>query len=88
MKRTLIAASLGLASLISFGASAAVHQVSAEQAHNLQPMGTVSVSQTGGAPMDMRELLNKKADQQGASAYRVIEARTGDSSHATAELYK
>lgn len=88
MKRTLIVASLGLASLISFGASAAAQQVSAEQAKNLQPMGTVSVSQPGGSPMDMRELLNQKADLQGASAYRVIEARTGDSSHATAELYK
>ena len=88
MKRTLIVASLGLASLISFGASAAAHQVSAEQAQNLQSMGTVSVSQAGGTPMDMRALLNQKADQQGASAYRVIEARTGDSSHATAELYK
>ena len=88
MKRTSIVVSLGLASLVSFGASAAVQQVSAEQAQNLQPMGTISVSQTGGSPMDMRELLNQKADQQGASAYRVIEARTGDSSHATAELYK
>lgn len=88
MKRTLIVASLGLASLISFGASAAVHQVSAEQAKNLQPMGTVSVSQTGASPMDMRALLNQKANQQGASAYRVTEARTGDNSHATAELYK
>ena len=88
MKRTLIVTSLGLASLIAFGANAAVHQVSTEQAQNLQPMGTVSVSQPGGSPMDMRELLNQKAEQQGASAYRVIEARTGDSSHATAELYK
>lgn len=88
MKRTLIVASLGLASVVSFGANAAAHQVSAEQSQNLQSMGTISVSQAGGSPMDMRELLTQKADQQGASAYRVVEARTGDSSHATAELYK
>ena len=51
-------------------------------------MGTVSVAQHGSSPMDMREALAKKADEKGASAYRVIEARTGDTWHATAELYK
>lgn len=45
MKRSMIIASLGLASVLSFGASAAVHQVNAEQAQNLQSMGTISVSQ-------------------------------------------
>jgi len=38
--------------------------------------------------MDMRQMLNKKAEEQGASSYRVIEARSGDHWHATAELYK
>jgi hypothetical protein len=37
--------------------------------------------------MDMHEMLNKKAEEQGASSYR-IEARSGDHWHATAELYK
>ena len=36
----------------------------------------------------LRAELNKKAGEQGASSYRIIEARTGDSWHATAELYK
>lgn len=45
MKTKYIIASLGLATLLSFGANAAVHQVNAEQAQNLQPMGTISVSQ-------------------------------------------
>ena len=31
---------------------------------------------------------NKKAQEEGASSYRIIEARTGDHWHATAELYK
>lgn len=88
MKRAMIIASLGLASLLSFGASAAVQQVNAEQAQNLQSMGTISVSQVGSAPMDMRQELAAKAEKEGASSYRIIEARTGDSWHATAELYK
>ncbi|HHT0332054.1 TPA: DUF1471 family stress response protein YhcN-B [Raoultella planticola] len=88
MKRSMIIASLGLASVLSFGASAAVHQVNAEQAQNLQSMGTISVSQVGSAPMDMRHELAAKAEKEGASSYRIIEARTGDSWRATAELYK
>ncbi|PIN63845.1 hypothetical protein CKQ90_29345, partial [Klebsiella pneumoniae] len=55
---------------------------------NLQSMGTISVSQVGSAPMDMRQELAAKAEKEGASSYRIIEARTGDSWHATAELYK
>ena len=73
---------------MAFGANAAVQQVNAQDAQNLQSMGTVSVAQHGSSPMDMREALAKKADEKGASAYRVIEARTGDTWHATAELYK
>ena len=88
MKSAIIIASLGLASVLSFGASAAVHQVSADQAQNLQSIGTVSVSQIGSDPMDMRSQLAAKAEKEGASSYRVIEARTGDHWHATAELYK
>lgn len=88
MKSAMIIASLGLASVLSFGASAAVHQVTADQAQNLQPMGTISVSQIGSAPMDMSSQLAAKAEKEGASSYRIIEARTGDHWHATAELYK
>ena len=61
MKRSMIIASLGLASVLSFGASAAVHQVNAEQAQNLQSMGTISVSQVGSAPMNWRLKPKKKA---------------------------
>ena len=88
MKSAIIIASLGLASVLSFGASAAAHQVNADQAQNLQSIGTVSVSQIGSDPMDMRSQLAAKAEKEGASSYRIIEARTGDSAHATAELYK
>ena len=88
MKNALIIATLGLASVLSFSAGAAVQQVNTEQAQGLQAMGTITVSQIGSSPMDMRHELAAKAEKQGASSYRVIEAHTGDSWHATAELYK
>ena len=88
MKSAIIIASLGLASVLSFGANAAAQQINADQVQNLQSMGTISLSQVGSAPMDMRSELAAKAEKQGASSYRIIEARTGDSWHATAELYK
>lgn len=64
MKTKYIIASLGLATLLSFGANAAVHQVNAEQAQNLQPMGTISVSQIGSTPMDMRRRSSLKPKKQ------------------------
>lgn len=88
MKIATIVAAASLASVLSFSAGAAVHQVTADQAQGLQPMGTVTVSQIGSSPMDMRQELAAKAAKEGASSYRVIEAHTGDSWHATAELYK
>lgn len=88
MKSAIIIASLGLASVLSFGANAAAQQINADQAQNLQSLGTISLSQVGSTPMDMRSELAAKAEKQGASSYRIIEARTGDSWHATAELYK
>ena len=87
MKRNIIIASLGLASLITFGASAAT-LVTNDQASNLQPMGTISVSQVAGVPMDIRQELSAKADKAGASSYRIVEAHMGDQAHVTAELYK
>ncbi|MBK4715361.1 MULTISPECIES: peroxide/acid stress response protein YhcN [Tenebrionibacter/Tenebrionicola group] len=78
---------LSLLSMLSFGAFAAT-PISAGQAQGRQPIGSISVSKVGGAPMDMRQALSKKAEQKGASAWRITEARTGDTWHATAELYK
>lgn len=53
-----------------------------------EAIGTVSVSGVASSPMDMREMLNKKAEEKGATAYQITEARSGDTWHATAELYK
>ncbi|EOC0208352.1 peroxide/acid stress response protein YhcN [Cronobacter dublinensis] len=88
MKTTLTIAALGLTSVLSFGASAAVQQVNAQQAQNLQPMGSVSVTQLTGSPMDVRQQLAAKAEKEGASSYRITELTQGDHWHATAELYK
>lgn len=80
-------ATLSILSALSFGAFAA-ESVTAEQAQNLQSVGTISVSGVAAAPMDIHQALEQKAEQQGASAYRVIEARNDGNFHATAELYK
>ena len=80
-------AALSVLSALSFGAFAA-ESINAEQAANLQPAGTISVSGIGGSPMEIHQQLNAKAEQQGAKAYRVVEAYNDNSYHATAELYK
>ena len=88
MKTTLAIAIVGLASVLSFGASAA-SLVSNEQAAQLQPLNqTVSVSGVDGDQTNVRQELSQKADAQGASHYRIIENNRGDTFHVTAELYK
>lgn len=85
IKNTVVTASL--LSMLSFGTFAAT-SINADQAQNLQPVGTVSVSGISSSPMDMHQKLEQKAQSEGASSYRIIEARSGDVWHATAELYK
>ncbi|RWR01551.1 membrane protein [[Pantoea] beijingensis] len=89
MKTSFAIAALGLASVLSFGASAA-SLVTNQQANNnnLQSIGTITVSGIDGSPMTIRDELSQKADKQGASSYRVIEARNNGNYHATAEIYK
>lgn len=87
MKVTTTIATLSLLSALSFGAFAA-ESINAQQAQNLQPIGMVSVSGITGSPMDIHQALNDKAEQKGASAYRVVESYQNGNWHATAELYK
>ncbi|MCU6669804.1 peroxide/acid stress response protein YhcN [Enterobacteriaceae bacterium H4N4] len=87
MKIKTTVAALSVLSVLSFGAFAA-DSINAEQAQSREAIGTVSIGAVAASPMDMNQMLNKKAQEQGASSYRVIEARTGDHWHATAELYK
>lgn len=87
MKIMTTIAALSLLSAVSFGASAA-QLVSTQQAENLQPMGTISVSGVNGVPTDIRQELSDKADSKGAKSYRVIEAHNDGAYHATAEIYQ
>lgn len=87
MKIKTTIAAFSVLSALSFGAFAA-ESVSADQAKNLLSMGVVSVSGIAGSPMDVREALNTKAEEKGASAYRVIENYENGNWHATALLYK
>lgn len=73
MKIKTTIATLSLLSVLSFGASAAVTQVNSQEAQNLQSMGSISVSQIGSSPMDMRQAIAAKAEKAGASSYRVTE---------------
>ncbi|WP_277977606.1 YdgH/BhsA/McbA-like domain containing protein [Pantoea endophytica] len=88
MKTKLAIAVLSLASVLSFGASAA-SLVSNQQAEQLQSLNqTISVSGVDGDQTNVRQELSQKADAQGASHYRIIESNRGDTFHVTAELYK
>ncbi|MEX9251537.1 peroxide/acid stress response protein YhcN [Pseudenterobacter timonensis] len=87
MKIKTTVAALSILSVLSFGAFAA-DAINADQAQSRESLGTVSVGAVSTSPMDMDQMLNKKAEENGASSYRIIEARSGDQWHATAELYK
>lgn len=87
MKVKTTVAALSVLSMLSFSTFAA-ELISSEQAQNLQPIGVITASGITGSTMDIRDALNAKADQQGASAYRVIENYQNGNWHATAEIYK
>lgn len=87
MKMKTAVSAVGLLIMATFGAAAA-ELVTQQQAQQLQSAGIITASGVGGSPINYRAQLSQKADAQGARAYRIIEARTGDSWHATAELYK
>lgn len=86
MKTKTTIAVVSLLAALSFGASAA--QLVNEQPAHMTPVGTVSVSAVGDSDFNARQQLSQKADEQGATAYRIVEAKTGDAAHFTAELYK
>ncbi len=87
MKASVTIATLSLMSVLSFGALAA-QSVDYSQASSLQNVGTITLNGIADAPSDIAKAVSDKADQQGASAYRVVESRNGDNWHVTAELYK
>lgn len=82
-----------LVSAFSFSAIAA-DQVSKEEVDHfkLEKVGTVNVSQSGGAissPSDLREELSKLTDEKGAKYYHIVAARQhGPNFEAVADIYK
>ncbi|AAM84254.1 DUF1471 domain-containing protein [Yersinia pestis] len=80
-------ATMSILSALSFGVFAA-DSINENQATQLQPMGTITVSGLNGAPSDIRQALSDKADTVGAKAYKVIEVRSENNWHATANIYK
>ncbi|MGQ7790025.1 peroxide/acid stress response protein YhcN [Shigella flexneri] len=87
MKIKTTVAALSVLSVLSFGAFAAT-PLMLHKHKNREAMGPYSVSGVASSPMDIREMLNKKAEEKGATAYQITEAGRGDTWHATAELYK
>lgn len=74
----------------SFTAMAAT-EVDAQQAQDLQNIGSVSVAAIGGSLDDATRQLSHKAEEMGATHYRVVGVQNpGDSSlwSGTAEIYR
>lgn len=74
----------------SFTAMAAT-EITRQQAHDLQSMGSVSVSAVSGSLDDATRMLSQKAEAMGATHYRVVGVdNPGDSSlwSGTAEIYR
>ena len=86
MKIKTTVAALSVLSVLSFGAFAA-DSIDAAQAQNREAIGTVSVSGVASSPMDMREMLNKKAEEKAQRPTRLLKLVVV-TWHATAELYK
>ncbi|ORM74383.1 protein ydgH Flags: Precursor [Pantoea wallisii] len=81
------AALLATASFTTFAAS----PLSEREAQNLQSAGTVTISGVRGSLDDATRHLSQKAEEQGASHYRVIGVQNpGDSSmwSGSAEIYR
>ncbi|MFB6327733.1 protein ydgH Flags: Precursor [Pantoea deleyi] len=90
MKKLTVALAGALLAATSFGTFAAA-PVDPAQAQNMQSIGSVSVSGVRGSLDDASRQLSQKAEEMGASHYRVIGVdNPGDSSlwSGTAEIYR
>ncbi|MBU5375991.1 MAG: YdgH/BhsA/McbA-like domain containing protein [Pantoea sp.] len=90
MKKGILILAGALLATASFTALAAT-PVDQDQAQGLQSIGSVSVSNARGSLDDATRQLSQKAEEMGASHYRVIGVENpGDSSlwRGTAEIYR
>lgn len=90
MKQSLALTSLLLSvGLITTSAQSA-ENASADRVTGLNEIGTISVSEVVGSPQDVERLIAWKADEQGASYYRIVqmhETLRADSWQAQAIIY-
>jgi len=90
MKKGIVILAGALLATASFSTLAAT-PVDQDQAQGLQSIGSVSVSNARGSLDDATRQLSQKAEEMGASHYRVIGVENpGDSSlwRGTAEIYR
>jgi len=90
MKKGIVILAGALLATASFSTLAAT-PVDQQQAQGLQSIGSVSVSNARGSLDDATRQLSQKAEEMGASHYRVIGVENpGDSSlwRGTAEIYR
>lgn len=90
MKKLTVILAGALFATASFSTLAA-SPVDREQAQGLQSIGSVSVSNARGSLDDATRQLSQKAEEMGASHYRIIGVENpGDSSlwRGTAEIYR
>jgi len=90
MKKLTVILAGALFATASFSTLAA-SPVNQEQAQGLQSIGSVSVSNARGSLDDATRQLSQKAEEMGASHYRIIGVENpGDSSlwSGTAEIYR
>jgi multiple stress resistance protein BhsA len=84
MKMTTLILSAALTGLFSVGALAATQ---VNSGGGMERVGTVSV--TGATTLSgLNDELAQKAEQAGASSYRIIAAGGNDQLHGVAEIYK
>lgn len=90
MKKPVLFLAGALLATVSFSTLAAT-PVSQDEAQGLQSIGSVSVTNARGSLDDATRQLSQKAEEMGASHYRVIGVENpGDSSlwRGTAEIYR
>lgn len=90
MKQSLALTSLLLSvGLITTSAQSA-ENASADRVTGFNEIGTISVSEIPGSPQDVERIIALKADEQGASYYRIVqmhETNRADSWQAQAIIY-
>jgi hypothetical protein len=87
LKMVVVALVVGSMSFSTMAATLLTKEDLAKDPTKYERLGTVSVTGED-APMDTKEALSKKADEEGAQYYVIIAGREHGKFSATAEIYK